>query len=73
MKQGFCEVRTKTEVELISPKARGWAGRRRNPTTWSVLGTTPANLITSRSYTGHEHIDEFNLINMNGRIYDPIL
>jgi len=48
-------------------------GRRRDPVTWEVLDTTPTNLITSRGYTGHEHIDEFNLINMNGRIYDPIL
>ncbi|NCU35628.1 RHS repeat-associated core domain-containing protein, partial [Candidatus Falkowbacteria bacterium] len=24
-------------------------------------------------YTGHEHLDEFGLINMNGRMYDPLL
>ncbi|MCL2683093.1 MAG: FG-GAP-like repeat-containing protein [Bacteroidales bacterium] len=27
----------------------------------------------SRGYTGHEHMDMFGLINMNGRMYDPIL
>jgi RHS repeat-associated protein len=27
----------------------------------------------SRGYTGHEHLPEFGLINMNGRMYDPIL
>jgi len=26
-----------------------------------------------RGYTGHEHLDEFGLIHMNGRVYDPIL
>jgi RHS repeat-associated protein len=26
-----------------------------------------------RGYTGHEHLPEFNLINMNGRMYDPVL
>lgn len=27
----------------------------------------------NRGYTGHEHIDELGLINMNGRMYDPRL
>lgn len=26
-----------------------------------------------RGYTGHEHLNEFKLINMNGRMYDPIV
>ncbi len=26
-----------------------------------------------RGYTGHEHLKEFDLINMNGRMYDPVL
>ncbi|GAB6013453.1 RHS repeat-associated core domain-containing protein [Viscerimonas tarda] len=26
-----------------------------------------------RGYTGHEHLPEFSLINMNGRVYDPVL
>ena len=29
------------------------------------------NLIISRGYTGHEHLDMFGIINMNGRVYDP--
>ena len=39
--------------------------------------------ITDRGYTGHQHLqiplfkgvqgDSFDLINMNGRVYDPIL
>ena len=26
-----------------------------------------------RGYTGHEHMEEFQLINMNGRLYDPLV
>jgi len=26
-----------------------------------------------RGYTGHEHLPEFGLINMNGRMYDPVV
>ncbi len=37
----------------------------------TVTGTPLAWLY--RGYTGHEHLDEFGLINMNGRMYDPIV
>jgi len=26
-----------------------------------------------RGFTGHQHLDVFNLINMNGRVYDPVV
>ncbi len=29
--------------------------------------------ILGRGFTGHEHMSEYRLINMNGRVYDPIL
>lgn len=35
----------------------------------SISNFTP--LLTTRGYTGHEHIDELDLIHMNGRVYDP--
>ena len=28
--------------------------------------------LTNRAYTGHEHLIDYQLINMNGRMYDPI-
>lgn len=31
------------------------------------------NLLFDRGYTGHEHLSEFGLINMNGRFYDPVM
>jgi RHS repeat-associated protein len=58
-------------------------GRNRNPETWEYTtntGTKPEWLI--RGYTGHEHLPEQlspfggaggGLINMNGRMYDPVL
>lgn len=47
-------------------------GRRRNASNWSYDTTLTVNY-TSRGYTGHEHIDETCLINMNGRVYDPLV
>jgi len=47
-------------------------GRRRNPTDLSY-NNVPLPRSTSRGYTGHEHLSGVNLINMNGRVYDPVL
>jgi len=48
-------------------------GNRRNVDTWDVYTTLPAGILLARGFTGHEHIDLFDLINMDGRIYDPIV
>ncbi|MEA1897897.1 MAG: RHS repeat-associated core domain-containing protein, partial [Bacteroidota bacterium] len=48
-------------------------GRRRNPDNWSYDNIPAAFFDFNRGFTGHEHIDEFGLINMNGRVYDPVL
>lgn len=47
-------------------------GRRRNPSDWS-FNSVPTSYKFDRGFTGHEHLDDFDLINMNGRMYDPIL
>lgn len=47
-------------------------GRRRNPDTWTYSNITLSPL-TDHGYTGHEMMDAFNLINMNGRAYDPVV
>jgi RHS repeat-associated protein len=54
-------------------------GRVRNPETWNyppqtgnTVESRPLNTIF-RGYTGHEHLPHFALINMNGRMYDPVL
>jgi RHS repeat-associated protein len=52
-------------------------GRRRVHTSWALLA--PTYTVPGiqdwlyRGYTGHEHLDQFGLINMNGRLYDPVL
>ena len=46
-------------------------GNLRNAKTWcSAFAGTP---MLDRGFTGHEHLYAFGLINMNGRMYDPIL
>ena len=47
-------------------------GRRRNTSSWDYTGV-PASFKFDRGFTGHEHLDDFSLINMNGRMYDPIM
>ena len=48
-------------------------GNRRNPETGEALSDLPEGLFTNRGFTYHEHYDDFGLINMNGRVYDPAL
>jgi RHS repeat-associated protein len=50
-------------------------GRMRNPQTWEVYapGSEPSLSIAGRGFTGHEHLPNFNTINMNGRLYDPLI
>ena len=47
-------------------------GRRRNPVGFGYATVAePVEATFDRGYTLHEHYDEFGLINMNGRMYDP--
>ena len=52
-------------------------GRRRIFDSWVLLAPTETvpniQIWLYRGYTGHEHLDQFGLINMNGRLYDPVL
>jgi RHS repeat-associated protein len=48
-------------------------GRRRDKDDWSYTLTGEPALFADRGYTGHEHLDPFGLINMNGRLYDPLV
>ena len=49
-------------------------GRLRNPDSHQVYapGNEPV-LFLGRGYTGHEHLTQFGLINMNARLYDAAL
>ncbi len=47
-------------------------GQRRNAQNWSYTNVSNHTLL-QRGFTGHEHLDRFGLINMNARLYDPLL
>ena len=47
-------------------------GNRRNTASWKDADTR-TKFIVDRGYTLHEHLDALGLINMNGRVYDPLL
>ena len=55
-------------VQVLSYDA--W-GKRRNSDGSTTEEETENEY--DRGFTGHEHIDWFSLINMNGRIYDPVI
>ena len=46
-------------------------GNLRNPYTWT--GPFEGKPMLDRGFTGHEHHYAFGLINMNGRMYDPVM
>lgn len=62
---------------ILEERAYDAWGRLRDPQTWAAY---PANIALGqplyrfdRGYTGHEHLPQFGIINMNGRLYDPVL
>lgn len=49
-------------------------GRLRNPVNQALYAVdTEPSLFLGRGYTGHEHLIAFGLINMNARLYDPVI
>ena len=49
-------------------------GRMRSTTNWTdyAPGSEPVLFVAGRGFTGHENLPWFSMINMNGRIYDPL-
>ena len=45
-------------------------GRRRNP---AGFGYDNVSHTFDRGFTGHEHLSAFGLVNMDGRVYDPVM
>jgi RHS repeat-associated protein len=58
---------------VIEEKSFDAWGRGRDPQTWSMFATTSLSNGWDRGYTAHEHLPQFGIINMNGRLYDPLL
>ncbi|MCD4747441.1 MAG: FG-GAP-like repeat-containing protein [Bacteroidales bacterium] len=69
---GSIQSLTNEEGNLVEKYSYDAWGLRRNPETGIPLVNIP-ELKTDRGFTGHEHLDLFNLINMNGRVYDPVV
>jgi RHS repeat-associated protein len=64
---------TNTSGAVIAEQNFDAWGRKRNTTTWDYANVAANPTWLYRGYTGHEHLPEFNLINMNARLYDPVL
>jgi len=62
---------------LVEKLAYDAWGKRRTLTGAPINGTaTPDNIdgvVDNRGFTGHEMLDNLDLVHMNGRIYDPLL
>ncbi|MHB8447329.1 MAG: FG-GAP-like repeat-containing protein [Rudaea sp.] len=68
---GSVDVVASSSGSLIEAMSFDVHGSRRDPYTWQ--GGAPVPVSTTHGYTGHEHVDAFEFIHMNGRIYDPAI
>src|ERR1035437_7406196 len=68
--QGSLIALTDASGNVVRKYAYDPWGARRNASDWAQKDNG-SNLIINRGYTGHEHLDAFGIINMNGRVYDP--
>ena len=59
-------IYNKNRVKVFSAEYDAWGKQTVTLDTLSTFGF-------HRGYTGHEMLPEFGLINMNGRLYDPVL
>ncbi len=62
---------TNAEGNIVQEFSYDAWGRSRNPNNWSYILEPNSLAWLNRGYTSQEHILEFNLINMNARLYDP--
>jgi|WetSurMetagenome_2_1015567.scaffolds.fasta_scaffold00864_12 RHS repeat-associated protein len=69
---GSFDVITSSAGTVVERNSFDPWGRRRNCSDWTYNNVS-TSLFTGRGFTGHEHLLDFDHINMNGRIYDPVL
>ena len=60
-------------VERLSYGAFGKRRIAAGANAWTDPALAIAAVNTPRGFTGHEHLDDFQLVHMNGRVYDPAL
>lgn len=46
-------------------------GNRRDASTYATTGVLMDELFLRRGYTSHEHLEDYDLINMNARLFEP--
>ena len=69
---------TNTDKQVVRALHFDPWGNVKTDTNWTVFDTTSLADSTlyfrfERGFTGHEHYAELNIINMNGRLYDPVI
>lgn len=69
--QGSLLALTNQEGGIVERYAYDPWGNQRDPYQWAGKDTRSSFKIT-RGYTMHEHLSAFGLIDMNGRMYDPL-
>jgi RHS repeat-associated protein len=59
-------------IRLLTTSGKGIQSRSHYDA-WGVRTLAAGTSITNRGFTGHEHLPMFGLINMNARLYDPMV
>ena len=71
---GSVQAYTDAEGNLVQELSYDAWGRRRNPDTWEYYDNiADAEALNRYGFGGQEHLDLFELVDMNGRMYDPVL
>ena len=69
---GSTSVITDESGNVLARLAYEPFGKRRQATGPQDSGNAITDPLGQRGFTNHEHMDELGLINMNGRVYDPM-
>jgi RHS repeat-associated protein len=64
---------TDPSASIVAQQSFDAWGNYRNPTDGTNNSLPAVPFWLYRGFTGHEHLPEFQLINMNGRMYDPLI
>ena len=73
---GSVDTITDAAGAVVERLSYGAFGKRRiaaGANAWTDPALAIAAVNTPRGFTGHEHLDDFQLVHMNGRVYDPAL
>ncbi|XYH94645.1 RHS repeat-associated core domain-containing protein [Sorangium sp. So ce1128] len=69
---GSIDALTDEDGDVIERRSYDPFGQRRNPV-WGERAPPSFSSQTTQGFTGHESDDELGLVNMKGRMYDPMI